>query len=144
MTGSVTLPAEPRSLGQALEFVRKAAAAAQLSDARTGHLELIMEEILMNLSRHAYPEDAPGDVTIGYSIPKVGTLCLEVADQGREFDPLAAAEPDLTLDLAGRPVGGLGIFLIRSFTDSLSYRREDGSNKLTFAVSGAVSGDDVS
>jgi serine/threonine-protein kinase RsbW len=135
MSESLTLPAEAGSLDPAMEFVRKAAREADLPDDRRGHLELIMEEILMNLSLHAYPEGAPGDLTIVYSIPQPGKLCLEVADRGREFDPLAAASPDLTLDVAGRPVGGLGIFLIRSFADSLSYRREQGWNRLSFTVS---------
>lgn len=118
-----------------MDFVRKAAREAKLPEDRTGQLELVMEEILMNLSLYAYPEGSPGDVMIAYSIPADGRLCVEVADRGREFDPLAAGAPDLTLDLAGRPVGGLGIFLIRSFADSLAYRREQGWNRLTFAVS---------
>jgi len=136
MTESLTLPAEPGSLDPAMEFVRKAARKANLPEERIGQLELVMEEILMNLSRYAYPESTPGDMTVVYSIPQAGKLCIEVADRGREFDPLAAATPDLTLDLTGRPVGGLGIFLIRSFADSLSYRRDQGWNRLTFAISG--------
>jgi anti-sigma regulatory factor (Ser/Thr protein kinase) len=135
MNGSLTLPAQAGSLDPAMEFVRKAAREANLPDDRTGQVELIVEEIIMNLSLHAYPEGAPGDVVIAYSIPAVGTLCVEVADRGREFDPLASSAPDLTLDLAGRPVGGLGIFLIRSFADSLAYRRDEGWNRLSFAVS---------
>jgi len=118
-----------------MEFVRKGAETANLSADRTDQLELIMEEILMNLSLHAYPEGADGDVVVAYSIPSPGKLCVEVSDRGLEFDPLASAAPDLTLDLAGRPVGGLGIFLIRSFADSLTYRRDHGWNRLSFAVS---------
>ena len=135
MSGSLTLPAEAGSLDPALEFVRKAAREANLPEDRTGQLELILEEIFMNLSLYAYPAEAPGDAIIAYSIPTPGRLCVEIADRGREFDPLAASAPDLTLDLAGRPVGGLGIFLVRSFADSLAYRRHDGWNRLSFAVS---------
>jgi anti-sigma regulatory factor (Ser/Thr protein kinase) len=123
-----------------MEFVRKAAREASLPEDRTGQLELVLEEILMNLSRHAYPAEKPGDVTIQYSIPEPGKLCVEVADRGREFDPIAASAPHLTLDLAGRPVGGLGIFLIRAFADSLSYHREQGWNRLRFAISARAPG----
>ena len=132
---SVTLLAEARSLEPATEFVRKGAREANLPEDRTGQIELIIEEILMNLSRYAYPEGAVGEVTIAYSVPAAGKLCLEVADRGREFNPLEASSPNLLADLAGRPVGGLGIFLIRSFADSLAYRREQGWNRLTFAIS---------
>lgn len=118
-----------------LDFVRKAAEEASLPEDRAAQLDLIMEEIVMNISRYAYPEGAAGDFTISYSIPAAGELQFEISDQGREFDPLAESAPDLSLDIAGRPVGGLGILLIRSFADSLSYRREQEWNRLTFAIS---------
>lgn len=89
----------------------------------------------MNIARHSYPQDAPGLVTITYRVPEPGELSVEVKDQGIEFDPLAAAPPDLTLDLARRPIGGLGVFLLRTFASSLSYRREQGWNRLTFGIS---------
>lgn len=93
-----------------------------------------MEEILMNISRYAY-SDVPGELTIRYWVPGAGQLRVEVADQGREFDPLKASLPDLPPDLTGRPIGGLGIFLIRSFADSITYRRDGDWNRLTIAVS---------
>jgi anti-sigma regulatory factor (Ser/Thr protein kinase) len=134
-TQSLTLIAQPGSLQPAFAFIRKGASEANLPEDRAGQLELIIEEILMNVTLHAYPESAEGEVIITYSIPAPGDLLLEVADQGREFDPLAASPPDLTLDMALRPVGGLGIFLIRTLGDSLVYRREHGWNRLTFAIS---------
>jgi len=60
---------------------------------------------------------------------------LEVGDQGVEFDPLMTAPPDLTLDLSRRPVGGLGVHLLRSFARSLNYRRQRGWNRLSFGIS---------
>lgn len=88
----------------------------------------------MNIARYAYPEDAPGIVTVSYSIPLPGELALEVGDQGVEFDPLTASPPDLTLDLAQRPIGGLGILLLQTFAKSLTYRREQGWNRLRFGI----------
>ncbi len=98
-------------------------------------LDLLIEEILVNICRYSYPEGAPGTVILTYSIPEPGELSVEVGDQGVEFDPLKASPPDLTLDLAQRPVGGLGIWLLKSLAKSLSYRREQGWNRLRFAVS---------
>ena len=131
----MTLSAEAASLGPATEFVRKGAIEANLPESRIGELDLVVEEILMNLSRYAYPEGAPGNVTVTYSVPAPGMLSVEFADQGREFDPLTASPPDLTLDLSGRPTGGLGIFLIKSFADSLTYSREEGWNRLVLGIS---------
>jgi anti-sigma regulatory factor (Ser/Thr protein kinase) len=89
----------------------------------------------MNVCCHAYPEGTQGVVSIGYSVPAQGELSVEIADQGAEFDPLTAAPPNLSLDLKNLPVGGLGIFLVKRLAKSLSYRREQGWNRLTFGVS---------
>lgn len=98
-------------------------------------LDLLIEEILVNISRYSYPECAAGPVTVTYSVPEPGQLTVEVSDQGIEFDPLEISPPDLTLDLARRPIGGLGILLLKSFARSLTYRRERGCNRLTFGIS---------
>ncbi len=132
---SLTLVAKAESLGPATEFVRKGALEANLPESRTRELDLLIEEILANIWRYSYPEGAPGTVTVIYSVQKPGELAVEVCDQGVEFDPLTASRPDLTLDLAHRPVGGLGILLLKSFAKSLTYRREQGWNRLTFAIS---------
>ena len=106
-----------------------------MPEVRMDVLDLLVEEIFMNIARHSYPEGAPGLVSVMYSIPAEGELAVEFSDQGVEFNPLTASLPDLTLDLAARPVGGLGVFLLGALADSLSYRREQGWNRLTFGVS---------
>lgn len=131
---SLILVAKAESLGPVTEFVRKGARKASLPESRIGELDLLIEEIVMNIARYAYPEDAPGIVTVSYSIPLPGELALEVSDQGVEFNPLTANPPDLTLDLAERPIGGLGILLLHSFAKSLTYRREQGWNRLRFGI----------
>jgi anti-sigma regulatory factor (Ser/Thr protein kinase) len=118
-----------------MEFVHSAAREAQLPEARINELDLLLEEAVINVCRYAYPADRPGSLILTCTIPARGELYLEIADQGVAFDPLAAPAPDLTLDLKDRPIGGLGIFLLRDFANSLSYRREDGWNRLTIGVS---------
>jgi serine/threonine-protein kinase RsbW len=131
----LTLVARTESLGRVTEFVRKGAREANLPESQMRELELVIEEVLMNVSRYSYPESAPGIVTITYSVPASGELAVEVCDQGIEFNPLTAEPPDLALDLEQRPIGGLGILLLKSFAKSLTYRREQGWNRLTLAIS---------
>lgn len=100
-----------------------------------GELELMIDEILTNIARYSYPENDRGVVTVSYWVLGPGELTVEVGDRGIEFNPLTVSPPDLTLDLEHRPIGGLGIFLLRSFAKSLEYRREQGWNRLTFAIS---------
>ena len=57
---------------------------------------------------------------------------LTVSDNGRPYDPLAHAEPDTTLSAADRPIGGLGILIVKKMADSVFYRRENGRNILSF------------
>ena len=131
----MTLVGKAESLGPATEFVRKGAREANLPESRMLELDLLLEEILINICRYSYPEGAAGTVVVTYLIPEPGELSVEVGDQGVEFDPLQASPPDLTLDLAERPIGGLGILLLKSLASSLTYRREQGWNRLTFAIS---------
>lgn len=138
MTGDLrclVLEAKASALHQVLEFVRKGAVEASLPAMRVGELDLLIEEIFMNLCRHAYGDGASGRVTIRYWIDLPDELKVEVSDQGREFNPLTVKSPDIDADLERRPVGGLGIFLVKKFAASLTYRRENGWNRLTVGIS---------
>jgi serine/threonine-protein kinase RsbW len=118
-----------------MEFVREGALEASLPEARIGELSLLIDELVMNVCTHAYPDDKPGDVTVTYSVPAPGELSVEVADWGVEFNPLMAEPPDLTLSLEERPIGGLGLHLVKTLAKSLTYRREQGRNRLRFHIS---------
>jgi serine/threonine-protein kinase RsbW len=134
-TRSLRLAAKTACLHAAMEFVREGALDANLPEARAGVLELVTEEIFMNVCRHAYPEDGEGVVALTYSLPAPGELRVEVADQGMEFNPLTAAPPDLTLNLESRPIGGVGIFLVKTLASLITYRRDRDWNRLTFVIS---------
>lgn len=118
-----------------MEFVREGALEAKLPEPRIDELDLLIDELIMNVSTHAYPEDTPGDVTVTYCVPAPGELSVEVADQGAEFNPLNSDPPDIALRLEDRPIGGLGIYLVKTLATSLTYRRWEGWNRLTFGIS---------
>jgi serine/threonine-protein kinase RsbW len=126
-------------LQSAMEFVRTGALKASLPEARIGELDLLVEEIFMNVCRHAYPDGRQGVVTLTYSVPAPGELSLEFADQGVEFNPLTAPPPDLTLNLESRPIGGLGIFLVKALAPSITYRRDRDWNRLSWCISAGSS-----
>ena len=134
-TPSLVLQAKSTSLHQAIEFVQKGAVEASLPPVRAGELDLLIEELFVNVCRYAYPHSAPGTVTVTYWVPSLGELKVEIADQGIEFNPLKADPADISLDLEHRPIGGLGILLVQKLAVSLTYRREEGWNRLTFAIS---------
>jgi serine/threonine-protein kinase RsbW len=129
------MEANVASLRAAMDFVRTGAQEAELPEARIGELDLLIEEIFINTCCHAYQDGRQGVVTLTYSVLAPGELNVEVADQGAEFNPLTAASPDLALNLKSRPIGGLGIVLVKALASSLSYRRDRGWNRLTFGIS---------
>ena len=133
---SLSLFAESASVKLASDFIRQGAQKAGLPSHRLPELDLIVEELLMNVARYAYPPDTRGLVKITYSIPQASCLSVEIADQGVEFNPLELAPPELGASLEERAAGGLGVFLIRHYTDSLQYRRDGAWNRVLFLVRG--------
>jgi serine/threonine-protein kinase RsbW len=129
------MPANPASLHAAMEFVRAGALEASLPEGRVGEVDLVIEEIFMNVCCHAYPDGRQGVVTLTYLVPVPGELSVEVADQGAEFNPLTTPPPDLTLNLESRPIGGLGLVLVKTLAPSITYRRDRDWNRITFAIS---------
>ena len=125
------LPATAESMTAFREFVRRGAIATGIADNQLEVLDLVLEEILINIARYAY-EPAKGSVEVAYWEEGHGKLRVEIGDSGRVFNPLEADPPDLSRGLADRPIGGLGVFLVRSMVDSIDYRREDDRNILSF------------
>jgi anti-sigma regulatory factor (Ser/Thr protein kinase) len=115
------------------EFISDAAKAAGLSEERLWKLELVFEEVVVNVIRYAYPAGTPDSVSVGYSFHE-NHFAVQVRDSGKPFDPIAGADPDLTLGIAERRIGGLGRFLTRQLASHAEYARQDGHNILTFAI----------
>ncbi|CCB66690.1 ATP-binding protein [Hyphomicrobium sp. MC1] len=93
---------------------------------------VVFDEILSNIAAYGYPEVSEKVVDVRLSI-KDGEIRAEVEDGGIAFDPLQIPDPDTTLDVTERPIGGLGILLVRKLMDRVTYERRDGRNVLRFA-----------
>lgn len=131
----LSVSAELKSLEAATRFVRSAAVEAELPEPTLNYVDLILEELFVNITRYAYAEGQVGMVDLQCSVPRPGMLDIEIADQGQQYNPLELAAPNLELALDDRPVGGLGIYLVKQYTDSIDYRRDNGWNRVHFRVS---------
>ncbi|MCX5794048.1 MAG: ATP-binding protein [Elusimicrobia bacterium] len=121
-------PALLENLPKFIAVVSGAARAEGLDPQKIGCVELAVEEAVTNICKYAGPE---GPAAIGLScLADDGILAVEIADDGRPFDMTARADPDLTVPLEDRPIGGLGVFLIKKVTDRVSYERRPGRNVL--------------
>ena len=92
-------------------------------------INLVLDEVVANIIAHAY--DDAGEHQIRVTLALDGAdLTIRVDDDGRPFDPLDAPPPDLDLPLEDRPVGGLGIHIVRSVMDAVEHRRDNNRNVL--------------
>jgi anti-sigma regulatory factor (Ser/Thr protein kinase) len=93
-------------------------------------IDLALEEAVVNIIDYAYPKDVVGEIVVTAAIAD-NTLQVTITDSGRPFDPTMAPEPDTTLPLEQREIGGLGIHLIRNIMDSVTYIRLPSANCLS-------------
>lgn len=133
-TFKIRIPAELHHLSQALSVVGAFARQAGATEEKLGQIELVLEELLVNIINYAYP-GSQGTIEIQYRHSQQAQLWLEIRDQGIPFDPLSIPEVNTQLPLEDRPIGGLGIFLIRNIVENIHYRRENDSNVLTVYIS---------
>ena len=95
-------------------------------------VKLAVEEAVVNVMDYAYPTDKSGD--IGIEATADGQwLRFVITDSGVAFDPTEKEKADTTLSAEDRPIGGMGILLVRELMDSINYERADGKNVLTLS-----------
>ena len=115
-------------------FLKDFLSKLELDRKTAGGLRLALEEAVVNVINYAYPEGETGNVTV-YAESDRSEVRFTVVDSGMPFDPTAVLSADTTLDAQNRPIGGLGIHLVRKLTDSVSYSRKDGKNVLILTKS---------
>ena len=111
-------------------FMQSIAEEAGLGHALAMSLNLALEEAVSNVMLYAYPPDTDGQVYVKATLGN-DRLVFQVSDKGIPFDPTVAADPDLEVGVEDRPIGGLGIYLVKHIMDEVSYRRENGMNILS-------------
>ena len=127
---SITLPNDIDTVPQLPQFIDEVAVDAGLDASQTMNLNLAIEEAVVNVMEYAYPEGTKGTVNIVATIAE-GVLSFVISDSGMPFDPTIKAEVDTTLSAEERPIGGLGIHLVRQIMDDIAYERKDNKNILT-------------
>ena len=105
--------------------------AQQLSDDDVMAINLVLDEVVTNVIDYGF-EGFDGEPEIRLTMTlEENELTIRIEDNGRAFDPLQAEAPDLDLPLEDRPVGGLGIHIVRSVMNTVEYDRRGGRNVLT-------------
>ena len=127
----ITIPANKNEIEKGINPI-----IALLEDAETdfkliNKIEVAIDEILTNIALYAYTPNK-GDIDIDYELDEENrNLTIIITDEGKEFDPLAKEDPNINLDEKDRQIGGLGIFIVKTVMDEVSYQRKDNKNILT-------------
>ena len=92
-------------------------------------VDLVLEELVLNVVNHGNG-GGEGEIKIEL-VSDEEAVTIQIIDDGRPFDPLTdAPEPDTESGIEDRAVGGLGIHLVRTMMDEVSYRREENKNHI--------------
>ena len=127
---SITLSSDVEEIPQLAQFVDEVCEAVGFGTSPTMSMNLAIEEAVVNVMEYAYPKGTKGYVSIE-AVANAERLKFIISDSGTPFDPTAKGEVDTTLSAEERPIGGLGIHLVRQIMDSINYERIDGKNVLT-------------
>ena len=126
----IVVKADKSNLGKIFDFVNKELSSYNCDESVINKINIAIEEIFVNIASYAYEKDA-GEVEIVCEIfEKPLKVEISFLDSGKEFNPLAYAEPDTTVSLEDRKVGGLGILLTKKLMDGVKYEYVDGKNVL--------------
>ena len=118
-----------QQIPQLAEFIETIAYEKKLDQSMAMSLNLALEEAVSNVIMYAYPDDSDGLVDVE-CVVRDDSLEFIITDSGKPFDPTQAPEADTALGVEDRPIGGLGIFLVKKIMDSVKYERNDGKNIL--------------
>ncbi len=133
MNSLLILRNDAAEFGRLAEFAVGFAQRHGLADTEQARLLIVLEELFTNIVKHGY--DAPpgaGRIEIAFGLD-AGRLTIEISDDGRPFDPLARAAPDLGLPAEQREIGGLGIGIWPALVDEARYHHDGGRNHLVLA-----------
>jgi anti-sigma regulatory factor (Ser/Thr protein kinase) len=101
-----------------------------IPDAIRRKINLVFDELLNNIISYAYGDDDEHLMEIVISLVN-GRLVTTISDDGRAFNPFESEAPDTGLSVDERPIGGLGVHLVRSVMDTVKYERHGRRNVVT-------------
>ena len=122
------IPAEIGRMDEVLKFVSTLLDDYGCEPQVRTQLRMAIEELYVNIAHYAYPS-GDGWAEIRGSFED-GVVTLRLIDGGTPYDPLAKPDPDILLSGEERPIGGLGIYMVKSMVDEMKYVYSDGCNRL--------------
>lgn len=130
---TVTLHNDRRELVRLAGLVERFASEQRLPDESLAKINLVLDEMVSNVIKYGRVRDGEGGIDVVLAL-EGGLLTIDLADDGVAFNPLEATPPDLDRPIVERPIGGLGIHIVKALSETIAYRRENDRNRLTMTM----------
>ena len=128
----LTLDATVENLDTVLSFIDERLEQCGCDPKVQMQIDVSVEELFVNIAHYAYAPES-GSATIRFEhLQDPNRAVITLIDSGKAYDPLAKPDPDLSLSAEERPIGGLGIYMVKKSVDSIHYERRGEQNVLTF------------
>ena len=127
---SLTIVNDLAEIGRIAPIIEDFCAEHGLGEEIAHAINLSLDELLTNTISYGFEDGEPHSIGIVIEAPG-DRVAVTIRDDAIAFDPTQAGDPDLDLDLDDRPIGGLGIHIVRAMMDEVRYERVDGQNRLT-------------
>ncbi len=129
----IEVEATPQNLNKVMGFIEENLEIVGAGIKAQMQIAVAVEELYINIAKYAYKnQDKPGMARIRFEVKDdPARAYITFIDQGVYYDPLAKEDPDVTLSAEERPIGGLGIFMVKKSMDDVLYEYKDGQNILT-------------
>lgn len=132
-TFSVDIPCSAEGVCQVNERVVEFLESHGIDPHTVSTVRLLVEEAAVNVVRHGLSDDGPHRIHLALEVQPERVI-LRLTDDGREYDPRATPMPDFEKPFEERPIGGLGVHLIRTLAERMDYQRIGDTNVLTLHV----------
>ncbi|MDR0857795.1 MAG: ATP-binding protein [Oscillospiraceae bacterium] len=124
----LTVAATAEALDDVIAFLTEELEANGFPMKATNQILISAEEIFVNIAHYAYPNGGNAEVCASVTDSNV---VITFSDNGKPFNPLEVAAPDITKSAEEREAGGLGIFMVKKMMSGVEYNFIDGRNVLT-------------
>ncbi len=127
----LTVAAVAENISRVTAFVEERLEAMGCPVKTRALINVAVDELFGNIAHYAY-DTVTGSATVRVRMEEApAAACVTFMDHGKPYDPLAKPDPDITLSAEERPIGGLGIFMVKKTMDAVTYKYKDGQNIVT-------------
>lgn len=125
----LTIQATVENIGIVTEFVDALLEEFGCPPRAQAQIDIAIDELFGNIAHYAYNPEV-GPATVRVEVDKSPSVIITFIDNGMPYDPLKQRDPDTTLGLDERQIGGLGVYMVKKSMDEITYEYKDGQNIL--------------